>query len=278
MYPIAVDGSDIKNAAVAFRGTSNRLEFLNTMYNESGVHTNTRKSDQVIFMSADFNAMYDVNVLASAFNMDKADFMGNLHLIDDFTTFDNERFDIIREESDGLEEVTADELSLMGGVIAITVDREWFQFYDNLLRFTDVYVANGLYRNYFLNAWKTISYSPFSNAVVFATSQFTATPTGFSMLVGDVSLSDTAMVASLIVDDSAVGLTRSDVSLIQSQSAVEAGVAIQRYGAIIIPASAFYADGEGFHDYLYAEVNGTQFKSTTQVDNTELTVGAEIEF
>ena len=278
MYPIAVDGSDIKNAAVAFRGTSNRLEFINTMYNESGVHTSTKKSDQVIFMSADFNAMYDVNVLASAFNMDKADFMGNLHLIDDFTTFDNERFDIIREESDGLEEVTADELTLMGGVIAITVDREWFQFYDNLLRFTDVYVANGLYRNYFLNAWKTISYSPFSNAIVFATSQFTATPASFTMLVGDVSLSDTAMVASLIVDDSDVGLTRTDVSLVQSQSAVEAGVAIQRYGAIIIPASAFYASGDGFHDYLYAEVNGVQFKSTTQVDNTELTVGAEIEF
>lgn len=278
MYPIAVDGSDIKNAAVAFRGTSNRLEFLNTMYNESGVHTNTRKSDQVIFMSADFNAMYDVNVLASAFNMDKADFMGNLHLIDDFTTFDNERFDIIREESDGLEEVTADELSLMGGVIAITVDREWFQFYDNLLRFTDVYVANGLYRNYFLNAWKTISYSPFSNAVVFATSQFTATPASFTMLVTDVSETAEAKVVSMIVDDSTVGLTRTDISLVQSQSAVEAGVAIQRYGAIIIPASAFHSGNNGFYDYLYAEVNGVQFVTTSKIDNGDLVVGAEIAF
>lgn len=60
MFPIGVDASDIKNAAVAFRGTSNRLEFINTMYNESHVHTNTKKSDQVIFMSADFNAQYDV--------------------------------------------------------------------------------------------------------------------------------------------------------------------------------------------------------------------------
>lgn len=279
MYPIAVDGSDIKNAAVAFRGTSNRLEFINTRYNESGVHTNTKKSDQIIFMSADFNAQYDVNVLASAFNMDKADFMGNLHLIDDFTSFDNERFDIIREESTGLEEVSADELALMGGVIAIVVDKEWFQFYDNLLRFTDVYVANGLYRNYFLNAWKTISYSPFSNAIVFATSEFTATPTGFSMVVADVSQSDEAIVASLILDDSAVALTRTDVSLIQSQSAVEAGVAIQKYGVIMIPKSAM-ADAEngGFNDYIYAEVNGVQFASSEQITSESLVVGATIAF
>lgn len=280
MYPMSVDGSDIHNAAVAFRGTSNRLEFMNTAYNESGVHTTTPKSDQIILMSADFNAQYDVNVLASAFNMDKADFQGNLYLIDDWTTFDNERFDVIREECDGLEEVTADELSLMGGVIAVMVDREWFQFYDNLIQFTDTYVGNGLYRNYWLTLWKTISYSPFSNAIVFATSQFTATPASFTMKVADVSTSDEAFVCSLILDDSTAGLTRTDVKLIQDEDATEAGVAIQRYGAIMIPASAAYDSvaGTGYHGYLYAEVNGVQFKSTTQVDNTELTVGAEVEF
>ena len=49
------------------------------------------KGDAVIFMDADFNAEFDVDVLSAAFNMEKADFMGRLFLIDDFTSFDNER-------------------------------------------------------------------------------------------------------------------------------------------------------------------------------------------
>ena len=237
MFPIGVDASDIKNAAVAFRGTSNRLEFINTMYNESHVHTNTKKSDQVIFMSADFNAQYDVNVLASAFNMDKADFMGNLHLIDDFTTFDNERFDIIRAESTGMEEVTDEELQLMQGILAIVVDREWFQFYDNLLRFTEVYVASGLYRNYFLNAWKTISYSPFSNAIVFVDDSATLdAPATIALTVSEISESDNARIYTLIPAD-ATALANSNLEFVQDSASTQAGIAVHKYGAVIVPVT-----------------------------------------
>ena len=55
----------------------------------------------------------------------------------------------------------------MKGVLAVLCDREWFQVYDNLTAFTDDYVAAGMYNNYFLNVWKTVSSSPFANAVVF---------------------------------------------------------------------------------------------------------------
>lgn len=265
MYPIGVDASDIKNAAVAFRGTSNRLEFISPAYNESHVHTNTKKSDQIIFMSADFNAQYDVNILASAFNMDKADFMGNLHLIDDFTTFDNERFSIIRAESTGMEEVTDEELALMQGVLAIVVDREWFQFYDNLLRFTEVYVSSGLYRNYFLNAWKTISYSPFSNAIVFATGTVNTAPETFTATVVSKDVSEVGTVLTLLVDDSNVSLDPTTVNFVQSQDFVEAGVAVHKYGAVLIPASQ-----TEFAGTLNAEINGVTYTAGT-------TIGADTE-
>lgn len=39
--------------------------------------------------------------------------MGRLHLIDDWTTFDNERFDVIRANCDSIEEVTPEELNAM---------------------------------------------------------------------------------------------------------------------------------------------------------------------
>ena len=168
MYPVTLTANDLKGDAAAFRGMSNKLTFMSDKYNNAGVHTVTPRDDQVIIMDSDFNALFDVEVLAAAFHMDKADFMGRLYLIDNFTEFDNDRFDVIRANSDMIEEVSAEELAAMSGVKAVLVDREWFQIYDNHTRFTEKYVASGEYWNYFLNISKTISYSPYSNAIVFA--------------------------------------------------------------------------------------------------------------
>lgn len=171
LYPVTFDGSDLKNAAKVFRGVSNLLPFMKTEFNEAHVKTSTPKERQVIFMDALFNAEFDVDVLSAAFHMEKADFMGRLHLIDDWTTFDNERFEIIRENSDGIEEVTDEELALMADVKAIILDENWFQVYDNKNQFTEKYVSAGLYWNYFYHTWKTVSNSPFANAVAFVDTQ-----------------------------------------------------------------------------------------------------------
>lgn len=166
MYPIELSGVMTEDAA-KYRGISNLITFMSDKYNTSHVTTNTDKASQYIFMDAMYNAQYDVSVLASAFNMDKAEFMGKLELMDDWTTFDNDRFSVIIENSDQIEEVTDAELALMGGVRAVLVDEEWFQVYDNLNTMTEQQVASGLYWNYFYHVWKTISWSPFSNAIVF---------------------------------------------------------------------------------------------------------------
>ena len=156
--------------ATAFRAASNKLPFLSDKYNEAGVITNTPKADQFIIMDAAYNAEFDVDVLSAAFNMDRAEYLGKLELVDDFTSFDNERFEIIRGESDQIEAVTDAELANMANVKAILIDQEWFQLYDNLTQMTENYVASGLYWNYYLNVWKTVSFSPFSNAIAFVQS------------------------------------------------------------------------------------------------------------
>ena len=238
MYPVSIgDGSDLKDAAVAFRGTSNNLTFIKTQYNASGVHTNTDKASQIIFMDSTFNAQYDVNVLASAFNMDKADFMGRLHLIDDWTTFDNDRFSEIVANSDMIEEVTAEELALMANVKAVLVDEEWFQVYDNQNKFTEKYVASGEYWNYFYNVWKTVSASPFSNAVVFVTSNATITaPALLTFKVGDISSDANVDTFTLIADDSTASLVNAGRGkFVQTQSDTTKGIAVHPYGAYIIP-------------------------------------------
>lgn len=235
MYPVSILDGDMKNAAVKFRGTSNLLTFMKTQFNAEGVHTTTPKSDQYIFMDSEYNANYDVNVLSAAFNMDKADFMGKLMLIDDFTTFDNERFNVIRANSDMIEEVTPTELALMQNVKAVLVDREWFQMYDNNNKFTEKYVASGMYWNYFYNVWKTVSYSPFSNAVVFVTDgAIMGKPNAVTFKVESVVESDNAKVMTFVLESIPV-LNNLSIDFKQTETLTQAGIAVHRYGAIIVP-------------------------------------------
>ena len=191
--------------------------------------------DQYIFMDASFNAAYDVNVLAAAFNMDKAEFMGKLKLIDDFTTFDNERFDVIRANSDFMEEVTAAELALMADVKAVLVDREWFQVYDNLAQFDEKYVASGMYWNYFYHVWKTVSSSPFSNAVVFVDDGATISlPASVQFKIAEVADNGNAKVFTLELNDATAALSPQNVIFVQDETAVEHAIAVHKFGAIIM--------------------------------------------
>lgn len=239
MYPASIGtGTDLSEAGVQFRGTSNLLPFMSNEYNEAGVKNNTPKDRQVIFMDAMFNAQYDVNVLASAFNMDKADFMGRLFLIDNWTDFDNERFDIIRENSDGIEEVTSTELALLANVKAVILDEEWFQVYDNNNKFTEKYVASGLYWNYFYHTWKTVSNSPFSNAVVFVTdSASTDLPATLTLHWDAKDESEEAIVLTMHADAEGATLAPNSVNFVQTEALTTAGIAVQKYGGILVPTS-----------------------------------------
>lgn len=262
MKPVAFDATNMKTGAIAFRGASNDLTFISTAYNEAGVHTATPKADQVIFMDSHFNAAYDVDVLAAAFNMDKADFTGRLMLIDNFTSFDNERFDVIRANSDMLEEVTDAELALMADVKAVLIDQEWFQIYDNNTMFTEKYVASGAYWNYFYNVWKTVSYSPFSNAIAFVDDGATITaPASFTFTVADKSADANNVVFSLVPTES-TALSDQTYNFVQTQAATQAGIAIHKYGAVIIPAD----DTDGV--VLDIQSNGKTYRASAALTKT----------
>lgn len=271
MYPVSIGAGDMSEAAIAFRGTSNKLTFMGKKYNASGVTTTTPKADQYIFMDSDYNASYDVQVLAGAFNMDKADFIGKLKLIDDWTTFDNDRFSEIMANSDTVEEVTSAELELMKNVKAVLVDAEWFQIYDNQNKFTEKYVASGMYWNYFYNVWKTVSYSPFSNAVVFVADGATITnPASFTVEIADKSISESATVMTLSVQEDTPTLANNNVEFIQDATNTENGIAIHKYGAIIFPAGKTTAT-------VTAKIGDTIYTGATAINTTD-EVGTTITF
>ena len=275
MKPITVNSDDIKNAAVAFRGMANTLTFINTDYNEAGVHTNSTIDDQYIFMDAAFNARYDVDVLAAAFNMDRATFSGHLKIIDNFTTFDNDRFADIRAESTGLEEITPEELALMANVKAVLVDKEYFQVYDTLAQFTETYVSSGLYWNYNYNTWKIISASPFSNAVVFVDeATYTNPPDQLTLeIVGKTEgEASTILTCAITTTQGALDINAPGRAIFhQTETATQNGIAVHPYGAFIYPANA-----GGFNpvitigDYKYAVSDGTTWTDTAIVATADV--------
>ena len=276
MKPTAIESdTDLNAAAVAFRSASNILPFMSSEYNEAHVKTNTPKSRQIIFMDAKFNAQYDVNVLASAFNMDKADFMGRLFLMDNWSDFDNERFDIIRANSDGIEEITPDELALLNDVKAVLVDENWFQVYDNNNKFTEQYVASGLYWNYFYHVWKTVSTSPFANAIVFVNKTADITlPDSLTCTCINKDISDEAIVLAFNADTDGASLKPNSVHFVQTKALTSKGIAVQKYGVVIIPKSAAAEEIT-----IVAEIEGTEYTSTATTSainvNDTLTLSKE---
>lgn len=272
MYPVAVgDGTDLKVDGAKYRGFSNLLPFMKSEYNEAGVKTTTPKERQQIFMDAMYNAQYDVNVLASAFNMGKAEFEGKLHLIDDWTTFDNERFEVIRANSDGIEEVTDAELALLADVKAVLIDENWFQVYDNKNKFTEDYISSGLYWNYFYHTWKTVSNSPFANAIVFVEDGATITvPSTFDVAIVDKGTCAEATVLNLKAEFTTASLEPQNVEFVQTEALTELGIAVQKFGSVLIPASA---TGEDIT--LVAKINGTEYTATTAITDAS-DVGDEV--
>lgn len=272
MYPVSIgDGTKTADAAVQFRGHSNMLPFMSSEYNEAGVKNTTPKDRQVIFMDAMFNAKYDIDVLAGAFNMDKADFMGRLFLIDNFATFDNDRFTAIRKKSDGLEEVTQAELDLMKHVKAILIDEEWFQVYDKLNKFTEKYMASTMEWNYFYHVWKIVAYNPFANAIVFVDdSADVALPTTITAEIVGKTTADNATVLTVEASVDGAKLSPNVAKFVQTEELVTNGIAVHEYGAYMIPAN------NSSQIQIVVENGGATYTNSSTKINANSNVGVSV--
>lgn len=164
---ITVDANDAKGAVTKIKGVSNALTFMSNNYNAAGVQTFTDKNDQYLLVNSQFDSEIDVEVLASAFNMSKAEFMGHRILIDGFGTLDVARLNALFKDDPNYEELSQDTLTALNAIPAVLVDKNFFMIFDNMFEFTENYNGQGLYWNYFYHTWKTFSMSPFANALVF---------------------------------------------------------------------------------------------------------------
>lgn len=163
----AVNADNMKTIVSTIKGVSNKLTFMSSNYNIAGVATYTAKDEQYMLVNSNFDATMDVEVLAAAFNMDKASFAGHRVLVDSFGSLDTARLSLLFADDLTYEEIDSGDLEALDAIPAVLVDKNWFMIFDNFQNFTEQYNGEGLYWNYWYHVWKTFSISPFANSTVF---------------------------------------------------------------------------------------------------------------
>lgn len=208
-YPVVLDANlsdnSYKAMAAQIKAASNNLEFLSSKYNIMGVHNATPKREQYLIIDSAFDASMDVEVLASAFNMNKAEFMGHRILIDGFGNLDLERLDDLldlqaaRGYTSAFVAIDDNEIAQLNKIHAVLVDAEFFQVYDKLNEFGELYNPEGLYWNYWYHTWRIFSVSPFANAIAFmptapVPSEVELNPTSIVMAPGSTAYLDAKVI------------------------------------------------------------------------------------
>ena len=128
-------------------------------------------------------------------------------------------------------------------------------------------VASGEYWNYFLNVWKTVSYSPFSNAVVFVDGTANIDlPANITVSLDSIAKdSQHTTYAFNVVEPTA--LIGGVCEFIQTEALTRAGIAVQKYGSVMAPNNT--------EEIVLSAKIGTKLYTAT-VDLSAVEVGASV--
>ena len=149
------------------RAIRSELEFPSRKYNTMKVLNETPADRLRFFISTTLNAEMDVMVLANAFNMDKAEFLGKKVILPPWRDLDVERLDELFKGEQGYHSFTKAELEALDTIVAFICDEEWFQVYDWYIEsHTSPFNGEGLYYNNWYHIQKVLSTSPFRNAIM----------------------------------------------------------------------------------------------------------------
>lgn len=201
MYPVTiptVTDVNMKSIVSTIKGVSNNYEFMSNKYNVAGVQNFSKKKDQYLLINSNFDATMDVEVLASAFNMNKAQFTGQRVLVDSFGSLDIERLNILFADDPTYTEIGESDLQALDAIPCVLVDKEWFMIFDNFYNFTEQYNGEGLYWNYWYHVWKTFSVSPFANNALFIPGVPTVTSVTVSPANATVKAGQTISLSAVV--------------------------------------------------------------------------------
>lgn len=254
----AISKENMSDIATVIKEVSDEITFLNPDHNPIGVHTQTSKDDQYLFVTPKFNANMDVNVLASAFNMEKAEFMGHKILIDGFGKLDVARLKKIFTNSDGVtdegyRELSQEDLTKLNSIVALLVDKKFFMWYDNVEEFTEFFNGRTIEWNYFYHLWELISTSPFAQCICFVPGKptvdsVTVNPSEVTLSVG-AEIDLTVNVTTSNFAPKAVNWTvDSDHATVDLSGHVKVLGTAQSAEQIVVTATAVYPNTDGEYE------------------------------
>lgn len=170
--------ADMKATITSVKGITNLFQFYSPNYNIAGVNNFTPVDNLYIMTTATFDASMDVNVLAAAFNMDRAQFIGRRTMVDSFALNANEQARLAALLARDKSFVPLDEgdNEALATIQCVALDESFFRIWDVTPdKFTEQYDALHLRWNEFLHAWRIYSASPFANVVMFSSQTPTVT-------------------------------------------------------------------------------------------------------
>lgn len=149
------------------RAFSDNLMFINTDYNASHMPVAARRDELELFVTPEANAAMDVEALAAAFNIDRAEVGSRT------TVVPSQYFNV-------------------DGAQAILTTRDFFVIADTLIDTANVVNPAGLHTNYFLHHHQIISASRFVPALLFTTKAGTVINIADSVVTGvsDIVIQD----------------------------------------------------------------------------------------
>lgn len=135
-----IDKASTEEFVIKVKTMIEKLTLPSTEYNMQGVETWSDVSKLYLVMTPELKARIDVSLLATAFNMSKADVEAKIIIVD--------KFDV-------------------EGRQALLIDEDFLQFYITADTMGEQKNPVGLYTNYFYNRWGIIALCEFCNALTF---------------------------------------------------------------------------------------------------------------
>lgn len=197
----AVTADTVKEVATTMAEASYMFRFPSNKYNIAKVTTFSRPEDLILMTSAKFGALNNFNVLASAFNMDKAEIEARHIMIDGFDIFDLDRLDKLLGNDPEYTRFTDEQLTLLGSIPAVTFDKNWFMIFDVLMTYKEIYNPEGMYWQNIYHVWKIFSVSPFNNAMMYTDQTSSVTSVTLSPKTATLSKGATLQMTATVVTE-----------------------------------------------------------------------------
>lgn len=203
--------------------------------------------DIVLMIRADILAVVDVDVLAAAFNMDKADFIGRVITVDNFDVRDDDG-NLVTDGS---------------AILGIICDKSWFKIKTQDMALDMWFNPNNRSWQYYLNTVRMYNYSLFANGVILATT------------VPDVPA--TAVVAdpdTISIKAGEKAISTVTLTPINSTATISAASSATSYATVAVTGNQVTITGVAAGSATITVTATDQDGTTTHTDTISVTVAA----